>query len=206
MRNVEILAPTFFEYLAVRSTLPHARVSWAGMRLARWKGARQGSSVIVCGLAGALASGVCPGTVLIPDRIGLTDGRVVHCDPILVQTLVTAARRLHFQPDTGPLLTAQSLVVGDDRYKWSQQGFVAADMETGLIAGQDMRVATVRVVLDSPEYGISPDWLRPTRALLQPQLWRELFWLSRAAPQYALRAAQVLKVGLGMGPGSMFTE
>jgi len=190
----------------VRRTLPHARASWAGMRLARWKGTGHGSIVVVCGLAGALAPGLRPGTVLIPDRVGLADGRIMHCDPTLVQALVTAARTLHFRPDTGPLLTAQSIIVGGDRHDWSQRGFVAADMETGLLAGRNLRVATIRVVLDSPEHGISPDWLRPTRALLQPLLWRELFWLSRVAPQYALRAAHVLKVGLGTGPSSMFAE
>jgi hypothetical protein len=176
------------------------------MQLARWKGAGQGSIVVVCGLAGALAPGLRPGTVLIPDRVGLADGSIMHCDPALVQALVTAARTLNFRPDTGPLLTAQSLIVGSDRHDWSQRGFVAADMETGLLAGRNLRVATIRVVLDSPEHGISPDWLRPTRALLQPPLWRELFWLSRVAPLYALRAAHVLKVGLGTGPGSMFAK
>jgi phosphorylase superfamily protein len=204
--SVEILAPTFLEYWAVRRTLPYARTSRAGVRLARWKGARQGSIVVVCGLAGALAPGLRPGTVLIPDWVGLADGRIVQCDPALVQALVTAACRLRFRPETGPLLTAHSLIVGGDRYDWSQRGFVAADMETGLLAGRNLRVATIRVVLDSPEHGISPDWLRPTRALLQPPLWRELFWLSRVAPQYALRAAHVLKVGLGTGPGSIFAE
>jgi hypothetical protein len=176
------------------------------VRLARWKGICQGSIVVVCGLAGALVPGLPPGTVLIPDRIGLTDGGIMHCDPKLVQALVTAAHTLHFRPDTGPLLTAQSLIVGGDRHDWSRRGFVAADMETGLLAGRNLRVATIRVVLDSPQHGISPNWLRPTRALLQPQLWRELFWLSRMAPQYALRAAQVLKAGLGTGSGSMFVE
>lgn len=201
---MEILAPTLLEYLAVRCTLPRIRTKWVGVRLAHWKGARQGSIVVVCGLAGALAPGLPPGTVLIPDRIGLADGRIVDCDPALVQALVEAARALHFRFDTRPLLTAQSLIVGDDRDDWCQRGFVAADMETGLLAGQNLRVATIRTVLDSPEYGISADWLRPTRALLQPSLWRELFWLSRVAPRYALRAAHVLKVGLGSGTGSMF--
>jgi len=206
MRSVEILAPTFLEYWAVRRTLPHAHASWAGMRLARWKGARHGSIVVVCGLAGALAPGLPPGTVLIPDRVGLTDGRIMHCDPTLVQALVTAARTLHFRPDTRPLLTAQSLIVGDDRYDWSQRGFVAADMETGLLVERNLRVVTIRVVLDSLDHSISPDWLRPTRALLRPQLWQELIWLSRVAPRYALRAAHVLKVWLGTGPSSMFSE
>ncbi len=204
MRSVEILAPTFLEYWAVRRTLPHVRACWAGVRLARWKGVGQGSIVVVCGLAGALVPGLPPGTVMIPDRVGLADGRIMYCDPTLVQALVTAAHALHFRPDTRPLLTAQSLVVGRDRHDWSQQGFVAADMETGLLAGQNLRVATVRVILDNPEYGISPNWLRPTRALLQPQLWRELFWLSHMAPRYALRAACVLKIGLGTGSGSVF--
>ena len=206
MRSVEILAPTFLEYWAVRRTLPHARACWAGVRLARWKGVGQGSIVVVCGLAGALVPGLLPGTVLIPERVGLADGRIMHCDPALVQALVTAAHALHFRPDTRPLLTAQSLVVGRERHDWSQQGFVAADMETGLLAERNLRVATVRVVLDNPEHSISPNWLRPTKALMQPQLWWELFWLSRTAPRYALRAAQVLKVGLGIGPGRMFAE
>ena len=206
MRSVEILAPTLLEYWAVRRTLPHAHTSWTGVRLARWKGPCLGSTVVVCGLAGALVSYLPTGTVLIPDRVGLADGRIIHCDPTLVQLLMTAALSLHFRPETGPLLTAQSLIVGGDRHDWFQRGFVAADMETGLLAGRNLRVATVRVVLDSPEHGISPDWLRPTRALLQPPLWRELFWLSRAAPRYALRAAHVLKVGLGTGPGSILVE
>jgi hypothetical protein len=162
--------------------------------------------VVVCGLAGALAHNLPSGTVLIPDRVGLADGRIMHCDPTLVQALVTAARTLHFRLDTGPLLTAQSLIVGSDRHDWSQRGFVAADMETGLLAGRNLRVATIRVVLDSPEHGISLDWLRPTRALLQPSLWRELFWLSSVAPRYALRAAHVLKVGLGSRTDSIFAE
>ncbi len=203
---MEILAPTFLEYRAVRCTLPHAHASWAGVRLARWKGVCQGSIVIVCGLAGALAPGLLPGTVLIPEQVGLADGRIMRCDPALVQSLVTAAHTLHFRPDTRPMLTAHSLIVGDARRDWFQRGFVAADMETGLLAGRNLRVATIRVVLDSPEHTISADWLRPTRALLQPSLWRELFWLSRAAPRYALRAAQVLKVGPGAEPGTMFVE
>ena len=204
MCSVEILAPTLLEYWAVRRTLPHVRARWVGVRLARWKGTRQGSIVIVCGLAGALAPGLPPGTVLIPDTVGLADGRIVNCDPALVQALVTAARALHFQFDSRPLLTAQSLIVGGERHDWSQRGFVAADMETGLLAGQNLRVATIRVVLDSPEHGISPDWLRPGRAFLQPTLWRELFWLSHAAPRYALRAAHVLKAGLESGADGMF--
>src|SRR5260370_8584338 len=77
MRRVEILAPTFLEYWAVRRTLPHARASWAGVRLARWNGARQDSIVGGCGLAAALPPGLRPGPVLIPDWVDLADGGIV---------------------------------------------------------------------------------------------------------------------------------
>lgn len=204
MHNVEILAPTFFEYLAARCVLPRTHVCWAGMRLTRWKGAHRGTSVIVCGLAGALAPGLPLGTVLIPEQVGLFDDEIMQCDPTLVQALVTAARTLHYQPDTRPLLTAPSLIVGKERSDWYRQGFVAADMETGLLAGRNLRVATIRIVLDSPEYDISQDWLHPARALLQPQFWRELLWLARMAPRYALRAAQVLKAMRGSQPEGIF--
>jgi hypothetical protein len=203
---MEILAPTILEYWAVRRVLPHGRANWAGVRLARWKGVRQGSTVVVCGLAGALVPNLPSGTVLIPEQVGLVDGRIMRCDPQLIQALVAAAHSLHFQPDTRPLLTTQSLVVKDARHYWAQRGFVAADMETGLLIEKNLRVATIRVILDNPEHDISADWLNPARALLQPKLWQELFWLGRMAPQYALRAALVLKAGPGTGPDYPFIE
>lgn len=195
-RGVEILAPTFLEYWAVRVTFPRARASWTGVSLARWKGTSQGTIALVCGLAGALVSGLPPGTVLVPEQIGLADGRTMKCDPALVQVFITAARALQFRVETGPMLTTRAFLAGEERDTWARRGFVAADMETGLLAEQNMRVVTVRVVLDSPEHGISPEWLRPTRAMRQPLLWREMFWLGHAAPHYALRAARVLKAGL----------
>lgn len=163
----------------------------------------QGSIVIVCGLAGALVSDLLPGTILVPDQVGLVDGRNMLCDPVLVQMLATAAHALRFRLDTRPLLTTQSLVVGNDRFHWAQQGFAAVDMETGFFVGENVRVATLRVVLDCPERDISSNWLRPMRGFLQPSCWRELFWLGRVAPQYALRAARVLKVGFGSETGSL---
>jgi|SRR5579885_3201771 hypothetical protein len=198
--TAEVLAPTLLEYWAARLILPHARVSWTGVRLARWQGTDREAIVIVCGLAGALVPGLRPGTVLVPEQVGLPDGRIIQCDPPLVQALAAAASALDFLPETGPLLTAPSLIVGEERRAWARRGFVAADMETGLLAGHNLRVATIRVILDGPDAGISPDWLRPARAVLQPSLWREMFWLSHAAPRYALRAAHVLKYGLDLEP------
>ena len=196
MQLVQILAPTLLEYWAVRRTLPTGATNWAGVGLAHWPGARDGSIVVVCGLAGALTRGLRPGTVLVPEWVGLPDGRTMDCDSELVQALVAAARTLGFEPDAGPLLTAPSMVVGPARQEWAARGFVAVDMETGLLAGRNLRVATIRVALDSPDHRIARQWLRPAGALLRPRLWRELFWLCRVAPPYALRAARVLKVGL----------
>jgi hypothetical protein len=124
----------------------------------------------------------------------------MRCDVALVQELVADARTLSFQPDSGPLLTAPSMVVGAARQKWAEHGFVAVDMETGLLAERNLRVATIRVVLDSPEHRISREWLSPVSAVLRPRLWGELFWLCRVVPPYALRAARVLKAGLEQVP------
>jgi hypothetical protein len=200
MQLVQILAPTLLEYWAARRTLPGADVRWAGVRLAHWKGARAGSIVVICGLAGALVPGLRPGTVLVPGSVSLPDGTMVHCDAQLVRALETAACTLGFQPDTRPLLTAPSLVVDSARQEWADRGFVAADMETGLLAERNLRVATIRVVLDSPEHRISREWLSPVSAVLRPRLWGELFWLCRVVPPYALRAARVLKAGLEQVP------
>ncbi len=205
MNGLHILAPTWLEYRAARRTLPAAGVTRAGVQLARWHGAREGSSVVVCGLAGALTPSLRPGTILVPAQVGLPDGRVMRCDPALVHALAAAARALGFQPDTGPLLTARSLVVGAARDDWARRGFVAADMETGLLAARNLRVATVRVVLDSPDHGISREWLRPADAALRPALWGELFWLCLVAYPYALRAAAVLKGGLERYQGAALT-
>src|SRR5215469_13404310 len=98
--SMEILAPTLLEYWAVRRTLPHVRANWTGMRLTRWKGVGQGSSVVTCGLAGALAPDLPPGTVLIPDQVGLEDGKIMQCDFTLVQALVAAAQKLDLRLDT----------------------------------------------------------------------------------------------------------
>lgn len=197
MDTVHVLAPTLLEYLAARQVLRGVRVTWAGVRLARWNGAPAGTIVVVCGLAGALAPDVYAGHVLIPEQVGLPDGRVMPCDPALVQALAAGARSLGYRPDTRPLLTASSMIVGAEREQWFQRGFVAADMETGLLTSRHLRVATVRVALDSPQRDVSAQWLRSTRAMLQPGLWSEMLWLGRVAPPYALRAAHITRAGLG---------
>jgi hypothetical protein len=194
---VQILAPTLLEYWAVRRVFRNANVVRTGVALARWHGTTaNGSILIVCGLAGALVPDVQPGTILVPEQVGLPDGRVMRCDPALVHALAEAARGWGIPTETGPMLTAPALVTGADREVWARRGFVGADMEVGLLANRGARVATVRAVLDSPSRDISQLWLRPAEVALRPRLWGELLWLTRAAPAHSLLAARVLRAGL----------
>lgn len=188
---MKVVAPTWLEYAALRLGAPGCRPAWGGLGLARWHAAAPGSLVVVCGLAGALVPELAPGTVLVPEAVGMPDGWLRPCDPAAVAALVSAARRLGFEPATGPLLTSPSLVTGDARAFWAERGFVAADMEVGLLP-EGVRIATVRVILDTPARPISDRWVSPARALRTGEGWRELVWLSRAAPVYAWRAARVV--------------
>lgn len=193
--QLQILAPTALEYWAVRCTLPTANITRTGIRLSRLA-TTTGEMAVICGMAGGLNRDLPPGAVVIPDQVGLPDGRIIDCDHRLVQALVAAARSLGFEPDAGPMLTAPTFVTGPDREYWSHRGFGAADMETGLLAEAGLRVATVRVILDSPSRDIAAGWMHPAHAVLQPTLWGEFLWLCRAAPLYSLRAARVLRAGL----------
>lgn len=199
--NIYVLAPTFLEYWAARRCISDHCLVHAGMRLSRWHGAPDdnGAIVVICGLAGALTPDLSPGTVLIPEMVGVPDGSTMRCDAELVSALEQAARTRGFQPEMGPLLTAPTLITGQARDYWAARGFVAADMETGLLAVRTFRVATVRVVLDTPQRTLSREWLRPGRAMLHPALWSELFWLCRAAGPYAARAARIVHAGLTAG-------
>lgn len=196
LARLEILAPTGLEYWAVRAVRPRARVRKVGVGLSGWDVGARGTGAIVCGLAGGLLPALPPGTVLIPELIGTAEGAVIRCDGELRQALWQGARAIGFDPEGGPLLTAGTLVTGVARQEWAARGFVAADMETGLLAGRTDRLATVRVVLDSPERSLSERWLAPGRAISQPSLWPELLWLAWAAPRYAVRAARVAAAGV----------
>ena len=69
-------------------------------------------------------------------------------------------------------------------------GYAGVDMETGLLDAP--RIAAVRVILDTPQHELSPDWLRPARALRNPRNWPQALWLARDAPRCARRAAEVV--------------
>lgn len=199
MSMPRILTPTLLEYLAAKSVLPWADITWTGVGLARWRATAADAGYLLCGLAGGLAADPRPGTVLIPERVGLADGRRFDCDPAMVRALQTAARAAALTTDNRPLLTSDAMVVGPARRLWADRGFVAADMETGKLAAAGFRVATVRVILDNAKDEISAEWEHPPRAILHLKL-KELFWLGRVAPLFSRRAAQALKMGLRRMP------
>jgi hypothetical protein len=193
--GVEILAPTFLEYASALLVRPRRSPTYAGMRLSRWNRDECGGAVVICGLAGSLVADLQPGDLFIPNEFAKPDGDLRRCDPVLVDSLTSAARTLGFTPRTGRLLTATNIVTGGDRAAWAERGFDAVDMETDLVP-VGRRVATVRVILDAPGRPLSSDWVSPLKMLTNPAMVRELLWLARAAPVFALRAARVANAGM----------
>ena len=198
--NVTVVAATGLEARAVRGALHAAgllavRVVRSGIGLSRTGGSGLGAIVVTCGLAGGIDPGLESGTVLIPAAIMRPDGEACACDPELVEALRRAARSLGQEPESGPLVTSATLVSGEMRAALARTGAVAVDMETGLIEAE--RLATVRVVLDTPARELSDAWLAPLRAATTPSAWAELPWLLLDAPRFARRAATILARALG---------
>jgi hypothetical protein len=94
------------------------------------------------------------------------------------------------------MLSADGVVTGAHRARWAARGFVAADMETALLAGMVARVAAVRVLIDTPRREISSAWERPGRAALDPRNWLQGAWLARVAPRLSTRAARVVAAAI----------
>jgi hypothetical protein len=191
---VTVLAATGLEAWAARRTIRGVRIIAAGIRLGRLRSGAFDGAVITCGLAGSVDPGVRPGTVVIPRRVLRPDGRWTDCDPALVDALVGAARRCGWLPECRPLGTASEFVRGAARGAWAARGCAAVDMETGMIDAP--RLASVRVVLDTPCRELGPAWQRPASVLARPRAWGEAMWLLGAAPRYARRAATVVAAAL----------
>lgn len=185
---VTIVAATSTEASAVRRVAPSGvqvvECGVAAIRAAAFEGL-----AISCGLAGGLRAGMPTGTVLIPRRVRRPDGSEFECDTQAVDALCEAAKRFAHHVVDDPLVTCDTLVHGAERATWARRGYAGVDMETGVL--QAPRVACVRVVLDTPEREISPAWLTPARAMLQPRAWRDLPFLMREGPRCSAIAAQI---------------
>lgn len=191
--RLTVYAATGLEAWAARRVLPRGvAVARVGVGLREWPRPAPGPFVS-CGLAGALVPEIAPGAVLIPGWVWLPTGERFPCDPHLVAALVAAARALGHEPATGPLVTTPRLVTGPARREWAARGFVAADMESGLLLSWHPRGAVVRVALDAPRRDLSPAWASPGRVALVPWLWPQALRVAAVAPAYALRAAAVVR-------------
>jgi hypothetical protein len=162
--------------------------------------------LVTCGLAASLLPQITPGTVVVPDAVALGESDPHPCEPELQAAFLRAAEALGYEAVAGTLVTVPSVVVGSARVRWARLGYIAADMETGLVAAAGRRVAAVRVVLDSPTHEVSERWERPAGVVLHPQVWPELLRLSRQAPRFALRAARVLAAGLARLDGDVGSQ
>ena len=189
-----IVAATSLEARAVRRHVPHARVVESGVGLSRLYAPALGRIAISCGLAGGLRTDLTTGTVVIPSSVSTTDGVSITCDPDWTLRLRRAARELGCTAVDAPLLTSATLITGSERASWASRGFAAVDMESGHLLVDVL--AVVRVILDTPAYELSADWLNPGRAMLNPRNWREAGWLAREAPKCADLAGRVIAAAL----------
>jgi 4-hydroxy-3-methylbut-2-enyl diphosphate reductase len=191
-----VVAPTGLEARAARRAMPGVRVLRTGVSLSLLPhgAASLAGTLVTCGVAGALVPGVPTGAVLVPLRVLRPDGRLLECDPGLVSALAAAARRLGHEPDLGTMATTRDLAVGAGRAALAARGCVGADMETGLLAAE--RVASIRVVLDTPERELHPSWGRPLTVLWHPAAWPQLPWLAAEGPRCARLAAEILAEAL----------
>ncbi|HXM56509.1 MAG TPA: hypothetical protein VOB72_14030 [Candidatus Dormibacteraeota bacterium] len=191
-----IVAATASEARAVRRALPGVEVVQSGVALAALPFERRPSAgvVVTVGVAGGLRAGLPTGTVVVPTCVLRPSGAVLACDPDLVELLAAAARRLGHEPELGMMATTPDLVVGPERAAWAARGCASADMETGLLDAE--RVASVRVVLDTPDRELHPAWARPITVLWHPAAWPQLPWLAAEAPRCARLAAEVLAEAL----------
>lgn len=176
----------------MRRRVPAARVVTGGVSLATLRDAVTTPVALSVGLAGGLDDALAPGTVVVPERLAGPDGAAIAIDPGWAAALGAASRRLGLPTAGGALVTTADVVTGAARGEWAARGYVAADMESAMIAGLAPAIAIVRVILDTPSREISPLWQHPMRAALRPRLWSQGVWLARRAPRCALRAADVL--------------
>jgi hypothetical protein len=193
-QDVAVVTATSVEAKAARRAMPAGNVIEAGIALRRLERVEGWCIVISCGLAGGLHRHLPTGTVVIPDEVLRPDGTTLRCDRGLVEKLSAAARSRGISPIADPIVTTTQIVSGAARREWSERGYAAVDMETGLLRAN--RVAAVRVVLDTPLRELSEEWLRPARAIANPLLWPEAMWLARHGPRCARIAAEIVRDAL----------
>ena len=172
----------------VRSGYGPARSMQAAARLKR-----SGADVIaVGGVAGALASELRPGDLVVADKV-IGGGREIRCPsaPLLAGEL----RRVGLRVRIGPIATAERLLDRSEHARLRAAGAIAVDMESApLLEAADGRPrVAVRAISDTPAHSLfSPrtvvGGLAALRALRQagPPL---ASWAAAVAPRKVLMAS-----------------
>lgn len=117
---------------------------------------RRASALVSIGTAGGLAPTIKPGTVLIPKRIRMTNGRVVATDAEW-QAAVFAAMKSVLPADAGDLLSVPELIRHPDtkRALHDETRAVAVDMESGQLATAaeraGVRFLALRAIMDAAD-------------------------------------------------------
>jgi Phosphorylase superfamily len=185
------------EERAAHRAAPSLPVRRVGIALAEWL-EHPVEVGISAGLAGGLRDDLPPGTVVVADRVATPLEPAVPCDPEWTGWLRAAADRLGLHCVSGPMITTPALVTDTERGRWAAEGYLAADMESGLLIRRVPRLAVARVILDTPKHEVSPKWATPWKAALDPRLVRETVWLARYAGAFARRAALVAAEAFGL--------
>ena len=193
---IQLLAATRLEAWTASVARTGCSVATVGVGLKHPQLLMPDATVISFGLCGALAESVSTGAIAIPERVGLTDGRMFQCDQHLVERLRRACRRSQAHLVTADLLTSPHLITGDAADPWADRGFAVVDMETALLGSLGYRFAALRVVLDTPARPLDQSWLSPRSAALKPRLWPQLAWLAFTSIGQCRRAARILALGL----------
>lgn len=197
--ELTVVAATRLEAWAARRNLSHViPVVRCGIG-ARTPTIADGSTAVVCGLAGSLAEDLRVGTVVVPASVSREDGSSVECDKGLQDRFLWAARELGFEASGAPMITLDSMLTGASREAWRRRGYVAVDMESAWLLPSRGRLAVVRVILDSPSRELAEEWLSPLSIAMRPRLWPQAAWLAIDGPRYALRAGRVVARGLQAG-------
>jgi 4-hydroxy-3-methylbut-2-en-1-yl diphosphate reductase len=146
----------------------------------------------VTGFCGAVRPDIKPGEVVVATEVHGPDGVVALPS---AQALAQAFHACGMTTHSGPILSLDHVVRGDERTRLAAAGYVAVDMESyWLLADLGGRPACVcRVVLDAPAHGVirggaRGDWLRAYRTLklIRPVLET---WARSLGPRSVLIAA-----------------
>ena len=197
------LVPLRFEALAARAGAVGCEVERIGLGPVRATAARTrvtrerpaGRPLVLIGVAGALRSGLEPGTVVLGESVALLDSNsVLPLDDPGVFVARLAASGLDAR--SGPIVSSPRLVTGDaERRAAATQGLVV-DMESFWCAPLATRhpLVVCRVVIDVP----GRDVTSLATPLAAARAWRALVRAARVLSAWSsatLEVNQLLEVG-----------